>query len=382
VKEWIQYRRTNRRSVIIMIILLSLLLGACVNKEQHKAKLPAKSEKQKVPAADIGAEWKLPISIPKNEGEFDKFIGWLSNQQILYVTNYEQSSNVFAYNLLTGEHKFIYKTENPIVNVQISPSRKLVLVHSAPSSYEGLVTIIDKQGKVQSKRSFPSYELAFEWNPFHESEVLVSSFNEDWSYQLYLLNTQNANASKITLPQPFVKYISNDQIAFLNWDKNNPDLFASLIVKRLKSGAENTVFPQAIQFSAFNDVLMTVSIREQEQNKAIYSFFDKRMKKLFTFSIPQLTNFSDWIVPFYDFNMQRGQFITLSPVHSGEADSYMDGFQLIAYNLKKGSSELILKGLENEPIAFSPSGEALLFGNRFEKLIDVDAKKIYNLLHE
>jgi len=375
-------KRTKCVFFTIIFILLTLLLGACTPKEQTKHKIPAKNERPKGPITSLGENWKLPISIPEGEGEFYKFVGWLSDSEVLYVTNLEQSSSVFQYNLLSGKSKLIYKSENPIVTVQISPSKKYLLVHSSPSSYEGLVTIIDPTGNEHLKKSFPSYELVFEWNPYNESEVFVSKFDEDWSFQLFLLEMKNAKTTEIFLPQPFVKWINESDVAFLNWDEQNPSLFAPLKVKGLENGTEKTVLPSVIQFSPFHNLLMTVSVNEQDQSMATYSFFDKEMTKLFTFSIPQLTKFSDWLVPFFDYNEQKKQFITFSPRTSGELDSYSEGFQLLSYDLKKGSSKLIMEGLKNEPINFSPSGEALLYGNRFEKMIDINAKKIYELIKE
>jgi len=375
-------KRTKCVFFTIIFILLTLLLGACTPKEQTKHKIPAKNERPKGPITSLGENWKLPISIPEGEGEFYKFVGWLSDSEVLYVTNLEQSSSVFQYNLLSGKSKLIYKSENPIVTVQISPSKKYLLVHSSPSSYEGLVTIIDPTGNEHLKKSFPSYELVFEWNPYNESEVFVSKFDEDWSFQLFLLEMKNAKTTEIFLPQPFVKWINESDVAFLNWDEQNPSLFAPLTVKGLENGTEKTVLPSVIQFSPFHNLLMTVSVNEQDQSMATYSFFDKEMTKLFTFSIPQLTKFSDWLVPFFDYNEQKKQFITFSPRTSGELDSYSEGFQLLSYDHKKGSSKLIMEGLKNEPINFSPSGEALLYGNRFEKMIDINAKKIYELIKE
>jgi len=375
-------KRTKCVFFTIIFILLTLLLGACTPKEQTKHKIPTKNERPKGPITSLGENWKLPISIPEGEGEFYKFVGWLSDSEVLYVTNLEQSSSVFQYNLLSGKSKLIYKSENPIVTVQISPSKKYLLVHSSPSSYEGLVTIIDPTGNEHLKKSFPSYELVFEWNPYNESEVFVSKFDEDWSFQLFLLEMKNAKTTEIFLPQPFVKWINESDVAFLNWDEQNPSLFAPLKVKGLENGTEKTVLPSVIQFSPFHNLLMTVSVNEQDQSMATYSFFDKEMTKLFTFSIPQLTKFSDWLVPFFDYNEQKKQFITFSPRTSGELDSYSEGFQLLSYDLKKGSSKLIMEGLKNEPINFSPSGEALLYGNRFEKMIDINAKKIYELIKE
>ncbi|WP_066064255.1 hypothetical protein [Neobacillus soli] len=344
--------------------------------------IPAKNEKPKAPVTVLGAEWNLPISIP--EGEFYKLSGWLSETEIVYITNLEQTSSVYQYNLLSGQSKFIYKSDNPIVNVQISPSKKYLLIHSSPSSNEGLVTIIDIKGSELLQESFASYELVFEWNPYNESEILVTKFAEDWTFQVVLVDMKDLKISERSLTQPFIKWMNKKDIAFLNWDKNNPALVAPLIVKELENGNERTVFPSVVQFSAFRDLLMTVSVNDKDQSMAAYSFFDKGNKKVFSFSIPQLTRFSDWLVPFYDYNKHKGQFITFRPVKSGDADSYSEGFQLVTYNLKKEGSlpELVMEGLENAPVQFSPSGEALLYGNRFDKIIDIKTKKIYELIKE
>jgi WD40 repeat protein len=375
-------KQANSTFILLLFILSSLFLGACAAKEQPKQKNPIKTERTKVAAASLSAEWKLPISIPAGQGEFYKVAGWYNDQQIFYVTNLDQTSNLFLYNLLTGKSKLIYKTENPIVNVQISPSKKYLLIHSSPSSYQGLVTIIDSKGTERLKKTFPSYDLGFEWNPYNETQVIVTKFAEDWSFQLYLLDFNSASTTELKLPQPFIKWIKKDELAYLNWDLNSPSLVAPLIVKKLGSEVDKTVFSKIIQFDAYRDLLMTVAVKEGEPSMGDYSFFDKEQKKLFSFSVPQLSKFSDWLVPFYDYSERKKQFITLRPLTSGEADTYTEGFQLIRYDLKKGSGELILSGLENVPISVSPSGDTALLGNSYEKLIDLNKKKSFDLIKE
>jgi hypothetical protein len=363
-----------------MLIFLSLLICACTNKEGSKPKTPAKNDNSHATLPTLGSGWKLPISIP--EGEFYKLGGWLEENQVLYITNLEQTSSVYRYNLLSGKSEIIYKSEQPIVNVQISPSKEYILIHSSPSSFEGLITIIDTLGSVRRQESFASYELVFEWNPYNESEVLVSKFFEDWTFQVVLLDINNSEITELSLPQPFNKWVDAKDIAYINWSENGPSLFAPLIVKGVENDIEKTVFPNVLQFSTFRDLLMTISVNEQDQSMATYSFFDNNIKRLFSFSIPHLTKYSDWLVPFYDYNRTKGQFITFRPLNSAEVDSYNDGFLLLTYNLKNGSNKLIMEGLENEPVDFSPSGEAILYGNRFEKIIDVNAKKIYEFIKE
>ena len=374
--------QANSTLILLIFILSSLFLSACAVKDQPKQKLPLNNEKTKVPAASLSAEWKLPITIPAGQGEFYKVAGWYTNQQIFYVTNLNQTSNLFLYNLLTGKSKLIYKTENPIVNVQISPSKKYLLVHTSPSSYEGVVTIIDAKGTELLKKTFPSYDLGFEWNPYNESKVLVTKFAEDWSFQLLLLDSRDDSTTELNLPQPFIKWIRKDEIAYLNWNQTSPSLVAPLIFKQLGNEGDKTVFSNLIQFAAYRNLLMTVTVNKGDSSIADYSFYDKEKKRLFSFSIPHLTKFSDWLVPFYDYSEQKKQFLTFRPLESGDMDTYTDGFQLISYDLKKGSSKLILGGLDNVPISISPSGDTALIGNNYEKIIDLNKKKSYELMKE
>jgi hypothetical protein len=86
--------------------------------------------------------------------------------------------------------------------------------------------------------------------------------------------------------------------------------------------------------------------------------------------------FSGWLVPYHDFNESKGKFITLKPLKSVEADAYSEGFELVSYDINKGITNMILQGLKNEPILLSPSGEAALYGNRFEKIINLETNEI------
>ena len=125
---------------------------------------------------------------------------------------------------------------------------------------------------------------------------------------------------------------------------------------------------------------MAVTVSDEEKLQAAYTFYNKENKEVYTFSIPHLTMFSGWLVPFYDFNESKGKFITLKPLKSAEADAYSGGFDLVSYDINKDKSDIILKALKNEPLLLSPAGEAALYGNRFDQIIDLHTKEIYKLV--
>jgi hypothetical protein len=289
---------------------------------------------------------------------------------------------LYRYHLSSGKSTPLFKSEYPIGDVQISPAKKNILIQSAPSSYEGKITIIDLQGNEKYSQTFPSYQLDFEWNPYQESQILISKFQEDWSFQVLLVDFEHKTTKELSLNQPFLKWIGKDQLIYLNWDPAQQKLFAPLMIHSLGDASEHPIFPKVFQFSAFKNILMTITVNSKEESKAIYSFYDQKFNQTYEFTIPQLTKFSDWLVPFYDFNELTQQFVTLRPLKSIEADTYTDGFQLVSYNLKNHKSDVLLNGLDNKPIAISPSGNECLYGNSLEKMIDLRTKKIMNLVKE
>ncbi|MCM3566634.1 hypothetical protein [Neobacillus mesonae] len=256
------------------------------------------------------------------------------------------------------------------------------MVHSSPSTYEGIVTIIDTKGNQKLKESIPSHDLTFEWNPFDESKVMILKFTEDWNFKAMQLDLKKARLTECSLPQPFLKWLSLNEIAYLNWDEDHPSLKAPLVKRDLDTGKGTILYEDITQFAAFRKMLIIITAEGQSSSKAKYTFYGQNRKNLFTFSIPQLSSYSDWLVPFYDYNESNGSFITFQPISSGEADAYSEGFDLVEYNVIKKQKQLIAEGLENEPISFSPSGDVILYGNSLEKIMDLHEKKTYDAVKD
>ena len=72
-----------------------------------------------------------------------------------------------------------------------------------------------------------SYHLS---ESYHESEILISKFKEDWTFQVFLMDFERKVTKELSLPQPFLKWTGENQLAYLNWDNNNQKLFAPDII--------------------------------------------------------------------------------------------------------------------------------------------------------
>ena len=366
-----------------LFLVSTLLVIGCSRDQSSVSKLQDKHNKESEtvkPALTVSdIEKNAPIRI--EEGKFDKVYGWLDSQSIIYTTNEHNSSSVYAYNLKKGTSRLITKIESMITSIDISDSGNYLFIRSSPTESESKITVIKKDGKVVYTDKIAAFDMAVEWNPYNEEEILVTIFTEDWQDQTFELSIPDQTMTKIELPNPFSKWLNKDQLIFLDWDQQSHSLFSDLVKKDLTSGKEKQMLPNIFQLDAFKNTFMTITVDQDKKEEAIYHFYNNNAKMIASFHFPQLTRFSDWLVPYYDYNPLQRDFITFQPMYSGDVDTYKDGFQLYKYRLEGDDNQtLIMDGLENEPLSCSFDGNLCLYGYNFEKLIDLKHKKIIKLI--
>lgn len=368
--------------VVLIIITSASALSGCTQTLEgtlHNRADHSLERMKELPSPSFLGGEIIPIDIAEQE-EFYKSAGWLSDSEILYVSNKgENTSLLYSYNLGTGKAALLYRSSQPIITAVPSPDRKNVLIHSAASE-EGLLTIIDLSGEELYSTSIQSYELTFEWNPFDENLIMISAFTEEWDFSSYLLDLRNNNLNEIQLPEPFVRWISENELVYQEWDEEGMELTAPLKSFSLNESKTETLFEDIYQFDSMGPYLMTVKVNDGE-NQGLYSFFTRGDKPLASFSAPLLTSFSGWIVPFYDLMENGKSFIYLKANSQGDADLYEGGFNLMRYHLEYPKEEVVFSELANEPLSCSPSGAMCLYGFQLEKVLNIETNEIFDLVH-
>lgn len=358
---------------LIVISTLLLISGCKQNKEPQKV-VKEQPEKVEEPIDKIIA----PILI--EEGDFFSVYGWLDDHTIVYSTEAAQGSNVYKYDLIKGQSQRLFQSDHPIVTVKISPSKNWILIHSSPSTYLGVVTIIDQEGKIGLSREVESTELGIEWNSYDDNAILLSAFNEDWSYQTFLLHIAEKSMKQINIAEPFAYWVNEKELIYLAWNNDTPSLLAPLMKTNIENGEVSKLSPNVFQVHAFHKIYATITVDNDDKKYAIYSFYTNDNKNLKTIRIPQISRYSDWLVPYSDLIEKHRRFVTFQPVKSGDIDSYREGFQLVSYSLMDDNQELLIEDMQNEPLSCSPSGKFCLYGNYLEKLINLETKEVIQLV--
>lgn len=375
---------SNKKSFLLSLYFLIMtiaLLSGCSEENNVSGNGPQQDDKDKSKQMNKKAE-VIQAPIKNSAGEIGQVVGWLSNDTVVYSVHTQTGSTLYTYYLDSGKSVELFHSQDPIISVYISHSGERLLIHSSSSNAEAVVTVINEQGKQLVTKKINSAELAIEWNAFNENLVLVTAFNDQWDYSVSVLDIKNKDITSANITkQPFSHWLTSSELVYLNWDLDNPSLFAPVVKQRIdKAKVEQLDLANVFQLFLFRDVLLTVSIDIGHEEQAIYTFQTNRLKPLFTFTIPHLTKFSDWLVPYHDYNDKERSFITLRPVSSGSVDTYEEGFELVQYHLNGDKEEVILEGLENKPLSCSPDGTYCLYGYQFEKLINLETKEMVSLV--
>lgn len=368
-------------TILFFLFLVTLtLLSSCKSDDKQSAlhslsKIKSVHIHKEFPPKSFYQALSLPISIPK--GEFSRVIGWLSNDEIVYMSQFSEGTNLYRYNLKSGMSKILYESKNPIVATLISPDQTKILIHSSPSTYEGQMNIIDFEGLELFTQGFPSVEMVFEWNQYDPEQLFITAFKEDWSFTNYFLDVSEKNLNEIDVRKPFAKWTGKSKMAFLDWNEEEISLLSPLIQKEF--GKDEILLKEEIfQFDTFINKILTITVDSNEQ-LATYTFYSEDMIEQVSFQTPVLSSYSGWLLPSYEITTDQKELLTMVPLKSTEADTYQDGFQFISVNTLSGEKKLLMESTDNVPFTCSPNKNLCLMGYQFEKLFNLQNKTMSSL---
>ncbi|KAA9026287.1 YqgU-like beta propeller domain-containing protein [Niallia endozanthoxylica] len=363
-----------------LILVSALLVIGCEKGDSSSKAVKEKQESEvgKSLLSIYDIEEFLPLVI--EEGNFGKVYGWLDNQTLVYSTMLQNSSNIYAYHLKTGTSTLLLKVESMIDSIHISHSGNYLLIRSTSEASPSKITVITNKGKIVFSEVLENaFDAAVVWNPYDEDKVLISSFTDDWQETTFILSIKMQQMTELDVVNPFSYWISKNKLIYLNSHLEDQSGFADVVMKDLSNGKEIRLLSDVFQLDSFHHFFLTITADKENLNDVIYSFYNQKVKFAGSITMPKLASFTDWLIPYYDYNEEKETFISFKPLKSGTVDSYNEDFQLIQYKMGSETNTVIIDGLNNEPISCNQEGNLCLYGYFFEKLIDMKNKEIIHL---
>ncbi|MEI5905859.1 hypothetical protein WAK64_02100 [Bacillus spongiae] len=368
-----------KRLHFCLLILLCMILIGCRNEKIVKEPDPSPTNNELSETAEnstLDEKTVEPLHIQKQA--FVRSIGWVNGEEMVYVQFIDGMYQFIRYHIHTGEQSVFYETDKPFVTAEISSSNQWIMIHTAPITSSANIVVIDLSGTVMIEKEIPSYELMIEWNPYDENLVFLTAFNEEWTHELYLLNISTNKMQLMEGAEAFLTWSNEDTWLYQKWNQDEIQLVSPLYEKGFQKD-EKMIGESVFQFDKLEEYLLEIIVDENDVHSAHYQFTERaNSENPLRFTVPQLDQYSSWLVPFY--TIDRHHFFVFTPYKSGPFDAYQDNFQLISWNLKTGEEEVLFENIKNEPLQCTSQGTYCLYGYKGEKLINLKEQEINNFV--
>lgn len=363
--------KRNVHGLFLLLLIFTLVLSGCSHKQKETTSKEDEKDNQKKEKIQA-----LALPMQAENGELLEVSGWLDDRTICYISKGD-SYYVFKYDIYSGKHTLLYTSENEISALKISPDYSKLLVFTNEENYQGTIVILNNEGEQLFSKQLKSYEAEFVWNPFDEDKLLVSSFTKEWASSSHLLSIQKGTLEEVSLDNPFIVWTDKETFAYLGWQEDTASISSPVTSKNIYTGEQSVLESDAYSIGSKGSSVFTISDDPENMQKAHYTFYNK-LKATSEISLPRLSNFSDWLIPYYD--IAGDKMYTFYPEESGDATTYTGAYTFVTIDMSSGETEnVIKKDLENEPISISPDGKWSLYGFYMENIINLETGEIIPL---
>ncbi|MBP3951233.1 hypothetical protein [Bacillus suaedae] len=340
-----------------------------------------KSEKVEVPESFVEASAIIPLQ--KRSPSFIEVVGWVNDETILYLEENEQGSKLMTYELYTTQSSVFFETDDWIIDTQTNEDSTLFAIQTLSETEGAKLTIVNQLGEEKLVIRDLGEEYSVFWNPYNINTFVLVAFLPDWQFTSYVVDVTEGSIDEIDLEQSYMQWVDDTKVAYLKWDEIEPTYFAPLFELDIETGEKSIWKDDVIAYMSFSEGLsLTVTVDRPDALYSSYTFY-KDQESFREIEMPILNTYSEqWWVPYYTYDKQLNLFYYMRPKYSSDFFSYTDGYELIAYNVEEDSEKKLATFERNLPLKISPSGKAILLGEQFEQVYDVNKGSIINLLGE
>jgi len=195
------------RKILIPIACAGLLIG-CTQTKDAKTEMQTTENEVPLEAQDL----KI-LTTTKDEIRF--VVGWLNETTIMYVDHHAADDRLQSFELKTGEIHTIFTSSSIISEVKIHSSVPQLLVKTAKDSTEAIIHILDHDGNALNEVSVESSELEIQWNDIDASQILITAFAEDWSYDIIRYDANDDTLVAVELADPFPGWLGTEELVYM-----------------------------------------------------------------------------------------------------------------------------------------------------------------------
>lgn len=340
-----------------ILLFCAIFLQACADIETN---IP-KNEVEKPSDIDIvevdkPTDKEIP-SILLDNNAFHSVVGWMSNEEIVFIIAEKGQWLVRSYNVSTNSWRTIYTTTTPIIQGTIHPSKEMILLHTSKDSSTAEIQFLHKNGYVSQSLSFESAEIYMDWHPTNPNLVVFSTFYEDWSYSTFVYDGVTQELTSIEVENPFVKWYDEEKLMVFRWSDSGLDGSELLLYSILDGTIKSTGEEKILDVTNIGEAIVYVQINE-EKKQFEYRLEELNGTKKYEWVTPAVSNYSEWVTSSMSI-ISPTEFILLNAKEFRNQDD--DNQQSVLSKISLDGQQ-ILGETNEQPISCSPNAENCLGG--------------------
>lgn len=361
------------RKKLFAFSVVTFLLAGCTEKPEDLSEKPAEIVQETPHEPIVEKKYETFIADPAT---FHFTADWITDSKILFVEKDAGIYQVKSFDFDTGKTETLHEESSIIIELLIHPSNKFFLLHTSDNPASAKVKILTTDGVLQNEIEVASTELAIEWNDSDASLVLLTAFHQDWTFDLFLFNGQEADFGLLEIEDPFPKWYGDNRIAFGSAENHVLDGGKIQTYMPLTGTTDTLDLEGVIYFDTFKDSLLTIQMNDEET--AVYRIWDFEGDLRSEWTLPAISNYSEWVIPQMEW-LSKDSLVLFAPSQSGQLDELTTPIRLL-----RVSDGLVEEIDENHEIGFircAPSGQACMTGISLETIVDMKEGKKDTWLH-
>ncbi|EAA0260233.1 TPA_asm: hypothetical protein GYR50_07680 [Listeria monocytogenes] len=312
--------------------------------------------------------------------EFQRVVGWLSKDSVLLQTKKSGVTYFEELNIYNEKKRPIFNTKESISEVQISPDYRNILLYSAESAEKATMRIIAlNDGSTVASRATNPLTTTFYWNDESPEKIMFVTYSPEWNFQIENWDYTLDQLDKIDVASPFISWYGDNLVISNNKDKPDDELGNLYLQDIRDSATKNLIVANIMQFAVHDNVLLTIEKNSDE--KLLYDFRTIGFQNFYSYNAAREYDELGTFVPYFDTNFDKNTFLTFVPYKSAKIGSGAKEYKLVKIDPTNKKESTILELMDNQPILSYETGDLVLYGYLFDKVIDTKTGKMYNLIN-
>lgn len=312
---------------------------------------------------------------------FQKVAGWFGPETVVMHTGDMDYHELHLYNVVSGEIEELYEEQGYILSIELNPMSSEVLFQVVTE--EGVfLKIIDRSGEVTHSMpiDYNGY-VSLDWNTVDTNLIFISHYHysleqesEDILVQIWNLEEDTLIERPISSMYP-KWYTSNVYVYIDELEGRN------LYIGDIREEADDLVINRdVVDFFMHQDTF--VGVVESDINDTEVHLFHEYpfLVGESVITIPKITMNELPLKPHLTQSNRNGDIYGVIPQEAVVLEESLGEFSLERLDFEEQTTEEIISLPYDAPIELSPDEEFILFGWRYEYIIDLGSNEMYSLL--